>query len=115
MVKDIYDGIQLQKDLIFTTSTKTQYAGPDTHIATIKLLKHVAAKYLDNFTRSDEGYFWKTRDKKILLNQFKKYNAALDSFSKTFEGLTTISSETPESLADRIEKLLREKFGKEKE
>ncbi|HET7116218.1 MAG TPA: hypothetical protein VFI29_06990, partial [Hanamia sp.] len=50
LVKDIYDGARLDKDLIFTTSTKTQYAGADAHIAIIKLLKHLSKKYLKDFT-----------------------------------------------------------------
>lgn len=115
MVKEIYDGIQLDKDLIFTTSTKTQYAGPYAHIALIKLLKYVAAKYLDDFILSDEGYYWETSDEKKLMNQFKNYYAAIDSFHKALESLPAAPDETPESLTDRLEKLLREKFGKEKE
>jgi hypothetical protein len=42
-VREVYDGTQLDKDLIFITSTKTKYGGSDAHIAIIKLLKHVAA------------------------------------------------------------------------
>ena len=66
MVKEIYNGVQLDEDLIFTTSAKTQYACPDAHIAIIKLFRHVAAKYLEDFTLSDEGYFWEMGDGKIL-------------------------------------------------
>ncbi|MDQ6843210.1 MAG: hypothetical protein M3Z92_02500 [Bacteroidota bacterium] len=115
VVKEIYDGVQLDKDLIFTTSTKTQYAGPDAHIAIIKLLKHISGKYFNDFTLSDEGYYWETGDEKILLNQFQKYNAAIDSFCEALEGLTAVSGEAAESLADRIESLLRKKFGGKKE
>ncbi len=115
MVKEIYGGVQLDKDLIFTTSTKTQYAGPDAHIALIKLLKYVAAKYLDDFTLSDEGYYWETGDEKILLNQFKNFNIVIESFREAIEGLPSVYGETPESLADRIEKLLKEKFGGKKQ
>ena len=111
VVKEIYDGIQLGKDLIFTASTKTQYAGPDAHIALIKLLKHVPAKYLDDFRLSDEGYYWETDDEELLLIQFRNYNAAIDSFHKATEGLHALPGETPESLADKLETLLRKKFG----
>ena len=44
--KDIYDGNQLDKELIYTASTKTQYAGIDAHVAIIKLLRYLKDKYL---------------------------------------------------------------------
>ncbi|HEY5408860.1 MAG TPA: hypothetical protein VIJ92_17340 [Ginsengibacter sp.] len=59
---------------------------------------------------NDEGNYWETGDGKILLNQFKKYNAAIDSFCEAMEGLPAVPGETPESLADRIERLLNEKL-----
>lgn len=114
MVKDIYGGDQLDKDLIFTTSTKTQYAGPDAHIAIIKLLKHISSKYLEDFRLSDEGYFWETSDEKVLLDQFKNYNTAIDIFCEALESLPAVPGENAESLVDRLERLLREKFGGKK-
>jgi len=110
MTKEIYDGIQLDKDLIFTTSTKTQYAGPDAHIALIRLLKHIAAKYLNDFALTDEGYYWESGDENILLNQFKKYNTAVANFCKALEGLSAVPGETYGSLADRLEALIRKKI-----
>ncbi|HEY5462105.1 MAG TPA: hypothetical protein VIJ95_02530 [Hanamia sp.] len=108
IVKDIYDGVHLDKDLIFTSSTKTQYAGPAAHIAIIKLLRHISTKYLRNFTLIDEGNYWETGDEKILLDQFKNYNAAIDIFCEALEYLPAHHGETPESLGDRIGRLLRE-------
>ena len=97
MVKDIYDGMQLYKALIFTTSTKTQYAGPDAHIAIIKLLKYISEKYCDSFTLSDEGNYWETGNRDVLLIQFKNYNSAIDSFCEGLEGLPAKPGETPAS------------------
>ncbi|MEO6818534.1 MAG: hypothetical protein ABI204_02315 [Ginsengibacter sp.] len=111
MVKEIYDGVQLPKDLYFTASTKTQYAGIDAHIAIIKLLKYISKKYLAKFTVTDEGYYWETGDEKLLLEQFEKYNVAVNTFRKAFENLQSIPGESPESLGDRIERILREKLG----
>jgi hypothetical protein len=113
LVKEIYDGVQFDKELIFTASTKTQYAGPDAHIAVIKLLKYISKKYLDKFELYDEGNYWETDDEEILLTQFKNYNAAIDLFCKSLEDLRAAPGESAESLADRIEKILKEKFGGE--
>ena len=114
LIKDIYDDIRVSKESIYTTSTKTQYAGVDAHIAIIKLLKHISKKYLKDFTLIDEGYYWETDDETILQKQFQKYNAAIDSVCEVLKNLPAATGETPESLAERLEKLLREKFGGEK-
>ncbi|HRP56018.1 hypothetical protein [Agriterribacter sp.] len=114
-VKEIYDGVRFDKELLFTTSVKTQYAGPDAHIAVIKLLKYVSAKYLESFTLSDEGNYWETGDEKILYAQFKKYEDALDFVQKALQDLTAVPGETASSLAERIEKILKEKFREKEE
>jgi hypothetical protein len=113
LVKEIYDGIRFDKELKFTTSVKTQYAGPDAHMAIIKLLKHIAAKYLENFRLSDEGNYWETGDEKILYAQFKKYGDALDFVQEALQDLNAVPGETASSLAERIEQILKRKFGKE--
>jgi hypothetical protein len=115
LAKDIYDRHDIDKELIFTTSTKTQFAGADAHIAIIKLLKFLSEKYLKDFTLSDEGNYWETDDEKILLKQFERYNSAMDAFSDALKNLPSVPGETSEFLADRIERILNEKFGKQKE
>jgi hypothetical protein len=113
MCKDIYDGVQFDKDLIFTASTKTQFAGIDAHIAIIDFLKHLSNKYLKEFTLVDEGYYWETGDKKTLEKQFIRYEIAMDIFCEAISDLPSVSRETAESLSERLERVLREKFGGE--
>ena len=109
--KEIYDDIRIPKETIFTTSTKTQYAGAEAHIAIIKLLKHLSKKYLKDFTLNDEGNYWETGDEKILRQQFSRYEAAMDILCDTLQNLPAKQGETAESLVDRLERLLREKLG----
>jgi hypothetical protein len=111
IVKDIYDGDEADKDLIFTTSTKTQYAGADAHIAIIKLLKYISSKYLKDFTVFDEGSYWETGDEKVFLKQFARYEAALDSFTDLLKGMKSVPGESAESLADSLERIFKEKLG----
>jgi len=57
--KKSYTANGLDPELIFTTSTKTQYAGPPVHIALLKFLKYLKGKYFDIFEMDDEGLYWK--------------------------------------------------------
>lgn len=113
MNRDIYDGNELDKELMYTTSTKTQYAGPDAHIAVIKLLRYLKEKYFEKFELDDEGRFWETNDKKVLLEQFARYELLLNTVTDALSNMNAVPDEPLESLADRIEKVLREKLGGE--
>jgi hypothetical protein len=98
----------------YTAFTKTQFAGPDTHIALLKLLRYLRDKYFSEIEVNDEGLYWGTWDKIILLEQFAKYNYALDAVAAAISGMKAEPGESPQSLADRIEKTLKKKFGGEK-
>jgi hypothetical protein len=41
---------------------KTQYAGVEAHIATIKMLRHISDKYFSEIEVTDEGEYWETGD-----------------------------------------------------
>ena len=114
-MKDIYDGVRLDKELIFTTSTKTQYAGMDAHIAVIKLLKYLSKKYMKDFILKDEGLYWETNDDTVLSDQFNAYDSALKIVSETLQNMSAVPDETIESFTERIERLLREKFRNKEE
>ncbi len=107
---DMYDGVQFDKELMYTTATKTQYAGPEAHIALIKLLKYISKKYLNDFILSDEGNYWETDDEQILYAQFEKYNMLLDLVGDALGSMSHEPGETPVSLIERIEKILNEKL-----
>lgn len=98
----------------YTAFTKTQFAGPDTHIALMKLLRYLSDKYFSDIEVNDEGLYWGTWDKKILLEQFTKYNYALDAVKTALSEMKAVHGETPQSFADRIEETLRKKLGGER-
>jgi hypothetical protein len=93
-----------------TISVKTQYAGIDTHVAIIKLLKYLNTKYFSHFEILDEGDFWETEDENVLRSRFEDYESALNKLTTVLENLENKPGETIESTADRLEKFLREKF-----
>lgn len=88
-------------------SVKTQYAGIDAHIAVIKLLKHLGTKYFSDFNVYDEGKYWETGDEQILQQQFNNYDAAINFVAGTLKNFKVIKSEAPQSLVERIAKLIK--------
>lgn len=110
MNKDIYEEHDLDRELLYTTSVKTQYAGPDAHIAVIKLLRYLKEKYFASFELDDEGKYWETMDEKVLLEQFAKYEFLLNAVTAALSEMNAVPGETAASLADRIEKMLDKKL-----
>ena len=111
MCRDIYEKNGLDAEQIYTTSTKTQFAGVDAHMAIIRLLRYLKQKYFSVFELNDEGDYWETMDEKVLLSQFAKYDFLLNAVADALSEMKAVPGETPLSLADRIEKMLKDKFG----
>jgi hypothetical protein len=94
-------------------SCKTQYAGIDTHLTVLKLLRYLKDKYFSFFELSDEGMYWETKDIEVLKSQFAKYDFIVNSMRDALKDFKALPGETMESLADRLEELLKNKFGKQ--
>ena len=109
-----YEENELDPELMYTTSTKTQYASMETHIAIIKLLKHLKEKYFSVFELVDEGGYWETMDEKTLIGRFETYETAINRLAEALGQIEPMENETAESMADRIERLLIEKLGNNK-
>jgi len=95
--------------LLYTISSKTQYAGPDVHMLIINLLKYLSGKYFINFKLSDEGQYWETGDEKILQENFSRYNALLDGVSYAFQNFPMKKGETLETYFERVLKRVTHK------
>lgn len=115
MCRDIYEENGQASELLYTISTKTQYAGFDAHIAVIKLLRYLKEKYFSVFEMTDEGMYWETNDENVLKSQFDKYNFIVNSFADALSEMKKIPGESPTSLADRIEELFKRKFDDDSE
>ena len=111
MNKDLYLRNGLDPELVYTTSTKTQFAGPDAHMALIGLLRYLQEKYFSAFDLIDECMYWETKDEGVLLNQFAKYDYLLNVVAGALSEMRFVPGETTSSLADRIGKILTERLG----
>lgn len=101
-----------EPDLTWYNHTKTQFAPIDVHIAIVKLLKYLQQKYIENLNVTDEGSYWETGDADLLKKKMDFLNAKINEIADALETLPRDENETAESLADKIERLLKEKFRK---
>ena len=105
-----YEAKGLDLQFWYTERTKTHYGGIDAHIAIIKLLKYVSKKYLKDFVLDDEGKYWETGDEQILKAQFDNYNRIMGVVADLMSNMKNIPFESSLSLAERIEKVLKDKL-----
>lgn len=91
--------------------TKTQYAGVEVHMALIRLMRHLSQKYFEKFEVHDESQYWETNDEDLCRKRFGEYNLIIGMVGDALESLKIDPTETSESIADKIEKLLFERFG----
>jgi len=109
-IKLMYNNPAANDLMVETVSTKTQYAGMDMHITVLKLLQYFKDKYFSGFELSDEGHYWETKDETILKEQFSRYNFLVDAVGDSLSGLNAIPGEPTQSLAERIEEILKKRF-----
>ena len=99
--------------MVETVSVKTQYAGMDVHVTILKLHQYLKDKYFSFFELSDKGMYWETEDIEVLKSQFARYDFMDNSVRNALIDFKAQPGETPESLADSLEELLKKKFGQE--
>ena len=93
--------------LIYNISVKTQFAGPDVHVALVTLLKYLEKKYFAEIKVNDEGHFWETMDKNVLLKKFETYNNLLDTFVTALENYRGPVADTAEGLAEQLREIMK--------
>ncbi|HMQ78450.1 MAG TPA: hypothetical protein PKE39_06510 [Ignavibacteria bacterium] len=89
-------------------SIKTQFAPIEIHVTIIKLLRYLKKKFMGNLRVIDEGAYWDTSDEALLLEKFNFLNEMMDKLENELNKLDKVENESPESLADRIEVILKE-------
>jgi hypothetical protein len=109
-VKLLYNNPKTNDLMVEVVSTKTQYAGMDAHMAILNLLQYLKDKYFSVFKLSDEGNYWKTKDKTILAESFSRYNFLIDTVAEALTNFKSVPGESVTSLADRLEEFLKNKL-----
>lgn len=96
--------IKEERDWIYTTSVKTQFAGIKTHRLIILLFKYLDKKYFANFKLFDESGYWETNDEVTMKKQFQKYDSLIENFALAVE---TFPAQKNENIMAYIERLLK--------
>jgi hypothetical protein len=100
--------------LVYSLHVKTQFAGMDTHVALVTLLKYLEKKYFHKMQVTDEGGFWDTLDKGVLKASFDKYSHLLDIVKEALEKESWEATDSPLKLAERMEEVIRRRLEDER-
>lgn len=96
-------------------AVKTQFAGPETHVWIVGLLRYIQEHYLPEIEVRDEGEFWETGNHETLIEKMNLINDKIDVISRELSRVTGSFPEnfSAEALASMIEGLLVAKLDKE--
>lgn len=101
--------VRKEKGYLLMLSTKTQFAGIETHKLVIHLLKYLSKKYLSNFKLSDEGQYWETGNEKLLQEAFDRYESIFEIFTSSIKNSPKKKGEDFEAYFIRVLKQIRSK------
>ena len=91
--------------------TKTQYAGVEAHMAMIRFLRYLSEQYFERFEVHDESQFWETNNETLCRKKFKEYDRLMGMVGDALDEMKFDPDESQESVIERIEKMLSERFG----
>lgn len=98
--------------------TKTQFTRLEVHVVLVELLRYLGQHYLSSLEVNDEGQYYETGDLAQLQHLREKLNFWL---GRIVEGLSRVDrgergkTMSPDALADRIERMVRELWQREPE
>lgn len=88
-------------------STKTQYAGPEIHIAIVKLLDYLNKKYKLSIVARDEGDYWGSFDSSRLYNNFERHSVLQDIVRHALEGRDDRPAVSTSEILKQIDNILK--------
>lgn len=91
--------------------TKTQYAGVETHMAMVRLMRYLSETYFARFEMIDESNYWETQDEAVCRQKFSDYDRVLDMVGDALDGMEIDPNATPEEIEKRVSELLSKRFG----
>jgi len=80
-------------------------------MAMIKFLRYMSEKYFERFELHDESQYWETNDEAICRKRFGEYEKIMGMVGDALDSMEIRPEESQESIVEKIEKLLEERFG----
>jgi hypothetical protein len=100
---------ETERKYLYMNSTKTQYAGAETHKMIVGIFRFVASHYLSDFELIDEAGYWETGDENLLVENFNRNTKLINSVAHVLQTNTPRADEDVETYLERI---IREFKGK---
>jgi hypothetical protein len=100
-----------EQEMLYTTFTKTQYAGVEVHKLVIGVFRYLNNRFLTDLKIYDEGEYWETNDEILLVENFKRNTDLINSFVNALNGN---QKQEGESVEDYLERIIREFRNKSK-
>jgi hypothetical protein len=97
-------------EYLYMVSVKTQFAGWQTHLFIVGLLKYLSKKYFSEFIVNDEGNYWETNDEETLKQNFSRYTTLLNSVSTALETFPVNKGETIYDYIERMMTFVHKKY-----
>jgi len=95
------------EDDAYYAFTKTQFAGIDTHIEIVKLLKYLAEKYFDTWDCKDDSEYYQTGNVEKLKETMGFIDNAMNALDEAFsEHGDSINKDNPQEMIDFISSVL---------
>jgi hypothetical protein len=93
-------------------AVKTQFAGPETHVWIVGLLKYIQEHYLPGLEVRDEGEFWETGNHETLKEKMNLINDKINVISDELSNVTgsNLAKLSGDELASMIEALILKAF-----
>ena len=94
----------------YQASTKTQFAGPDIHLAVIQLMKYVSKKYLEDFNVKDSTDYWNTNEREDVEIAFEKVMLNLEQVEAAVKKIRLPKETFIQSFSEAMELVLEKKW-----
>ena len=85
---------------------KTQFAGAETHIRIINLMRYLKKKYFKKFEIHDDGGYYPHNNMEGLQERFDYLNNAISTVNDIFESIEMDNSKSPDDFIDEVQNAL---------
>lgn len=106
ILTSVFSNMFRQKSKYTWCFVKTQFAGADTHIRIINLMRYLKKKYFKKFEIHDDGGYYPHGNAEELQNRFDYLNNAISTVHDIFENIQIDDSKSPDEFIDEIRNAL---------